>query len=243
MRNTDRAKKGISIKKELDMKRRLIAVVLIALFALSVTALAVVDKGARKEQMSNPGQRIAAALGLSDQQSQQIRDQLKGYYEQVKSILQSDLTKEQKMAEIQPIKDRTAAAIMAILTPEQQAKAQELGIIDRMLSPMKQSRDRLACALEQLNLTDAQKAQIQGILAEMKEAAKAIHDDANLTDEQKKTQFIELKKTTLEKVNAVLTPEQQAQLKELMQQKKKNRPGPGAGNTSAPRGGTKGPRS
>jgi periplasmic protein CpxP/Spy len=83
---------------------------------------------------------------------------------------------------------------------------------------------------EKLNLTDAQKAAIKPILATEANEIKAVLQDNSLSKEQQKTKLSGIRESSDKKINALLTPEQQAKwakLKEHAKQErnKKNTPG------------------
>jgi len=81
--------------------------------------------------------------------------------------------------------------------------------------------------LAQLNLTDAQKADTDKILKASEDAAAAVRNDSSLTPEAKRAKMQEIRKDTIAKIKAVLTPEQAAKFDELLKQM----PGrPGGGN-------------
>ncbi len=75
-----------------------------------------------------------------------------------------------------------------------------------------------AQAFQQLNLTADQKSKVQSILQSERTQVQALRGNASLSDEQKKQQVRELRKTDHEQLLAVLTPEQQAQLKQMHKQ-------------------------
>lgn len=78
------------------------------------------------------------------------------------------------------------------------------------------AHDKLQAALDSLNLTDDQKAKVKDILADAKTKHQAALADASLSEEQKKAKMKELHEGLLAKLNEVLTPEQQAELKKKM---------------------------
>jgi periplasmic protein CpxP/Spy len=75
----------------------------------------------------------------------------------------------------------------------------------------------LQAAVESLNLTDDQKVKVKDIFADAKTKRQAVSSDASLSDEQKKTKMKELHGATMAKLNEVLTPEQQTELKNKME--------------------------
>jgi periplasmic protein CpxP/Spy len=78
-------------------------------------------------------------------------------------------------------------------------------------------RDALQQALGELNLNDDQKAKVKDIFTEAKAKREAIFQDSSLSQDQKKEKMKALREDTKTKVNAVLTPEQQTQLKEKLE--------------------------
>ena len=90
--------------------------------------------------------------------------------------------------------------------------------------------------MEQLNLTDQQKAQIQAIRAKARKKAMAVKNDSSLSDAQKKAQLHRIHHATRRQVSGVLTSEQRqqwhAQMKQRHQQmeQQKQQQGQGQGN-------------
>ena len=74
-----------------------------------------------------------------------------------------------------------------------------------------------------LNLTADQKAQMKTLHESNKQQREAIKNDASLTPDQKKAKMKDLYKTQSDKMNSILTPDQQAKRKAYMQKKKENR--------------------
>jgi Spy/CpxP family protein refolding chaperone len=68
---------------------------------------------------------------------------------------------------------------------------------------------------QQLNLTDQQKTQIQGFTQAERQQALSIRQDTSLTPQQKQDQFKQLRASTRQQIQGVLTPDQQAQMKQL----------------------------
>jgi len=82
----------------------------------------------------------------------------------------------------------------------------------------------LQAAVETLNLTDDQKAKVKDIFADAKTKREAVSSDASLNEEQKKTKMKELHAGIMAKLNEVLTPEQQTELKTKMEAGKSAKP-------------------
>src|SRR6266436_5713891 len=109
------------------------------------------------------------------------------------------------------------AVILAVAnsqaTPAPQAAGKEMGM-----------HGGLQAAVESLNLTDDQKAKVKDIFADAKTKRQAVSSDASLSDEQKKAKMKELHSATMAKLNEVLTPEQQTELKSKMESAKAKPP-------------------
>jgi len=108
-----------------------------------------------------------------------------------------------------------ALSVPAVLARSQAAPAQqgEMGM-----------RDKLQSAVEGLNLTDDQKSKVKDIFADAKAKRQTVWSDSSLTDDQKKAKMKELHAGTMAKLNEVLTPDQQAQLKAKMEAAKAAKP-------------------
>lgn len=83
-----------------------------------------------------------------------------------------------------------------------------------------QRGDRMQKLAEKLNLTDDQKAKIAPILKSAMESRKAIKEDGNLSDEQKREKMKALGADTKAKLSAILTPEQKKKMAELRKEHK-----------------------
>ena len=86
---------------------------------------------------------------------------------------------------------------------------------------------------EELGLTDAQKEQMKAAREEVMQKQKAIHEDASLTDEQKKEKSKALREEHKAKVKTILTAEQFAKWEKAMAQRD---PGGPRGPKGPPKG-------
>ena len=82
----------------------------------------------------------------------------------------------------------------------------------------------LQAAVESLNLTDDQKTKVKDIFVDAKTKRQAVSNDASLSDDQKKAKMKELHSGMVAKLNEVLTPEQQTELKTKMEAAKAAKP-------------------
>lgn len=79
---------------------------------------------------------------------------------------------------------------------------------------------------EGLNLTDDQKAQIKKIHMDAKAKADTVMGDSSLSDTDKQTKMKEIHKAARMEADKVLTPEQRAQLKEKMKERREEKQNP-----------------
>jgi len=70
--------------------------------------------------------------------------------------------------------------------------------------------ERLQAQLLPLNLTDDQKAKVDAIIQDEEKSAAALRKDKGIAKEERQTEKQELRQSTMEKIRAVLTPEQAA---------------------------------
>ena len=76
--------------------------------------------------------------------------------------------------------------------------------------------------MNELNLSQDQKTQIKSLHQENKQQRDAIKNDASLTPDQKKQKMKELHQSQSDKMNSILTPDQQAKRKQMMAERKQN---------------------
>lgn len=193
-------------------------IVVITLLLLAFVTVACAQKAApdRMGAAKNAGVKIAKQLGLTKEQAKQIREIVAKYRQDVAAELKSGDTADQKKAKVKQLRDNAAAAIMALLNDEQKAKAEKMHLTQLLLEPRARLKAGLMAMLAKLNLTEEQKASIKSIAEQAKTAAKAIKDDSSLDKAAKKAKLVELRKDTRAKIMAVLTQDQQEQLKKMM---------------------------
>ena len=77
---------------------------------------------------------------------------------------------------------------------------------------------RLQQLARQLDLTEAQKTQIQGVLDNARTRLQALRNDTTLTREQKREPMQQITQRAREQIHAALTPDQQLKAEDLRQQ-------------------------
>ena len=86
-----------------------------------------------------------------------------------------------------------------------------------MMGPMT-PENRLKMLTEKLNLTDDQQTKIKPLLEDESSQMKAIHSDTSLTPQDQRAKMKSVHESTTEKINGVLTPEQQTKWKQMKQE-------------------------
>ena len=173
---------------------------------------------------------LSEKLNLTDAQKAAIKPILATEANEIKAVHQdSSLSTEQKQAKIKEIRDNSREKINALLTPEQQKTFAEMK--GEAGGRMREAfHNRLAMIAEKLNLTDEQKTAIKPILATEVNDMTAVLQDNSLSKEQKQTKIAGIREASDTKINALLTPEQQAKwakLKENAKQERNKKDAPG----------------
>jgi len=78
--------------------------------------------------------------------------------------------------------------------------------------------NRLKMLTEKLNLTEDQQAKLKPILEDQSKQMKALHEDTSLAPADKQAKMKELHESSIEKMNAILTPDQQTKWKQMRQE-------------------------
>jgi periplasmic protein CpxP/Spy len=85
------------------------------------------------------------------------------------------------------------------------------------------AESRLEEMSKQLNLTDDQKAKLKPILQDEAQQMQAVHNDASLSQDQKKAKAKEIHEAFKPQINNVLTPDQRKQWEEMKKKSKEQR--------------------
>jgi len=107
---------------------------------------------------------------------------------------------------------QTSHALQTATTP------QEHGAMGGSTMGPMTPENRLKMLTEKLNLTEDQQAKLKPILEDQSKQMKAIHDDASLAPADKQAKMKEVHESSTEKINGVLTPDQQAKWKQMRQE-------------------------
>ncbi len=106
-----------------------------------------------------------------------------------------------------------APALRAVDAPANPAPA---GAVERK-GPLAERLKELA---DKLGLTDAQKDQIKPIIQDEVQAMQALREDTSIEGAAKRERMMEISKAHREQIAAILTPEQQAKLRDVGERRK-----------------------
>ena len=168
-------------------------------------------------------QELSEKLNLTDAQKAAIRPILATEANEIRTVHQdSSLSAEQKQAKTKEIRDNSREKINALLTTDQQKIFAEMK--DQAGGRIReQFQNRMTMLAEKLNLTDAQKAAINPIMMAEANDIKAVMQDNSLSKEQKQTKISGIREASDTKINALLTPEQQAKWAKIKDRTKQER--------------------
>ncbi|MCS6949250.1 MAG: hypothetical protein RMM06_06025 [Armatimonadota bacterium] len=157
-----------------------------------------------------PVSMLTRLLALTPEQEQKIRQIYAEHNRSYGEILQQQMSAKERQEKLRELRRGMQKKLEAVLTPQQLHKL-------RNLEPEAMLVDRLTVALK---LTPEQSAQLLEVMREQTAAIRAIEKQARengWSEQQKKEKLAELRKQTDEKVNKILTPEQQRRLKQILQ--------------------------
>ena len=81
--------------------------------------------------------------------------------------------------------------------------------------PMLDPEARLKMMTEKLSLTPEQQEKVKAVYAKNVDTLKAMREDKSLSEEAKREKFAEMRRSELQEIQAVLTPEQQEKMKAM----------------------------
>jgi Spy/CpxP family protein refolding chaperone len=166
---------------------------------------------------------LTKKLNLTEEQQAKIKPILENELQQTKSLREDKATPPQQRREkMQTIRTSTNDEINKVLTPEQQKKFAEMNPPSR-LEHRSRADNRINELGEKLDLTADQKAKLQPILDTEAKEIQAARDDKALSPEQRMTKIAEIRKTTQESINGILTPEQQKKFAEMKTEMREER--------------------
>ena len=221
--------------------------IFIGALALVLTATAAQaqtnDNGAQKpkREMRKGHGPAMDKLNLTDAQKAQMKTMMENRRNEMQALKNSDLPKDQLKEKRKAIAEKYRTQIQSMLTPEQKQQMQQMraqrgdkaqkgqhkwniggkakaGKGARASKGMRgMGNGKMA---QELNLTDAQKKQMEQIRSDFRTKAQAIRSNSSLSADQKKAQMKSLMDQQKEQTKAVFTPEQIEKMKSLRKEKK-----------------------
>lgn len=140
------------------------------------------------------------ALNLTEDQKAKIRPIMEDAKARIKALREDkSITPEIRKAKVQEIMTGVREQMKSILTPEQQQK----------LAQTRMHRgERFGMMGEKLGLTADQRAAIKPIVQKARAEAKAVRQDTTLTSDARTARVQEIRRSTIEQIRHLLTPEQ-----------------------------------
>ena len=159
-------------------------------------------QGARKGE----GRGVFRNLNLTQEQRQQLKPIMEETRTQIQTVRNDQsLTNEQKRVRIQEIHKASRVKMQGILTAEQM---QQLNEARTPGSGTRQRQKTRAKMVESLNLTPAQQQRVNEIFNNNAAQVRAIRQNQSLSEEDKKKQVQEIRKSMHSGIKQILTPEQ-----------------------------------
>ncbi len=149
-------------------------------------------------------------LVLTPEQEAKVRQIYAEHNKSYVELMTSQQSPKDKQNRLRELRKSLQKKLESVLTPQQLEKL-------RKLDPESMLVDRLTVALR---LTEEQSQQLLVVMREQSAAIRAIEKEAQekgWNEQQKKEKLAELRKQIDEKVNRILTPEQQQKLKQILQ--------------------------
>ncbi len=100
--------------------------------------------------------------------------------------------------------------------PAGQKPARQGGAANR---PMLNPEARLKMLTDKLSLTPEQQEKAKAVYAKNVDALKAMREDKSLSEEAKREKFTEMRKSEMQEIQAMLTPEQKEKMKEVFRER------------------------
>lgn len=158
---------------------------------------------------------MMAQLNLTDAQKQQAKSINDNYRTQLKDVEKNEsITLKDYRSKKASLEQERKSKFQALLTTDQKnkiAKAKQ----DRSAKMKMMAQKRMEKMKTDLNLTDDQVAKMQGQRESSMEQMKAIRENPSLSEEQKKEQLMDLRKSNHESMNSILTADQLKKKEEL----------------------------
>ncbi len=168
--------------------------------------------------------KVMKELNLTEDQQAKIKSLNEDFRIKFNAVRDdSSLTKDSKRAKMKELSETKKNQFQAVLTPEQQAKMKELR--GKRSDNYKKGRKDMAKRGHNrmdLNLTEDQKSKMQDLRKDYRDKMQALKDDTSLSKEMRSEKRKELANTHKSEIRSLLTPEQQAKIKDVKEKGRKD---------------------
>ncbi len=174
-------------------------------------------------------EQMAKQLNLSEEQKRVVQTYLEDERSQLQALRNdTSLTREQKAPRMQEITQQTRDKVRSILTVEQQQKVEDA---QKRAGELQNDRREFAAnqMAKRLDLTEAQKTQVQSYLEEQRTQLQALRQDNSLSREQSFERMRDVQQQTQDQIRATLTPDQQERLDQMRDRMQQRGAGRGRG--------------
>lgn len=167
---------------------------------------------------------MAQKLNLSAAQQSQIKAIFESSRAQSQQIRgDASLTEAQQKERLKAVHKASRDAVMNVLTPAQKAQLQQMMAQKRGGRGGNGRNGDGRNMTQELNLSAAQKEQMKSIRQRSRAAIMELRDDTSLSPQEKRARMRTIRTQVQDSINAILTPEQQAKMQELRQERRANR--------------------
>lgn len=154
-------------------------------------------------------------LNLTDAQKQQVKDLNTDYKNQLSGLEKDDnITLKDYRSKKASLEQERKSKFQALLTTDQKNKIAQAKQ-DRSEKMKMMAQKRMEKMKTDLNLTDDQVAKMQAQRESSMEQMKAIRENSSLSEEQRKAQLMDLRKSNHDSMNNILTADQLKKKEEL----------------------------
>ncbi|UEG50028.1 hypothetical protein LK994_00885 [Ferruginibacter lapsinanis] len=203
--------------------------ILLSLFAFAAITLSAnaqqegrkMMKGVDRHHEKNNKQMMMKELNLSDTQQQQMKANREAFKKQMQELNKNEnITVKEQRDRKEALKKEQKAKMMAILTPDQKAKMEQMKK-DKQAQRELKFAQKMEKMRTNLGLSDDQFAKIKAERTANHAKMQAIRDNEKLSRTERKEQLMALKEQNKESIKKYLTPEQIKKMEEMKQHKGK----------------------
>lgn len=201
-----------------QIKSEIMKKVFLSFILFATVSLAMYSSPQRGNHKRGDRSAMMKELNLSSEQQDKISTVNKDFKVKIDAVKEnSSLTGDVKRDRINELSKQKKEQILSVLTPEQQTKWKESREKRKDNSKTKSGRfDRKDNnRMKDLNLTEDQKTKMQALKKDFRSKMQVLRDDNSQSKEDKAKKRKELADAHKSQIESILTPEQQAKLKEF----------------------------